>query len=636
MCGIAGILTVQGGPDPNTVLPAMLGALRHRGPDDQGQAVLSLPGGRILGLVQARLAIQDLSSAAHQPMASVSEESWIVYNGEVYNHAEVRRGLGQREFRSSGDTETVLAGWQERGPAILRSLRGMFAFAVYDGRRRRLWLVRDRLGVKPLYLSRVNETTWLFASEVRALLASGLVKRRLDSSALESYLTFGSVAAPWTLVEGVESLLPAESWEFDLGGAGAVPPPQRQRYWEPSFAAADVPVVSRAEALERLRPVLLEAVRLRMVADVPVGVFLSGGIDSSSVVAALTAQGLPLHTFSVAFGEQSYDESSYARTVAQHFGTQHTELLLRPPQVIAEFDPALAAYDQPSLDGLNTYFIAQATRQAGVKVALSGLGGDELFAGYPQFRLASWLEQPVVQHTGRLLHQVLRWAAPGAPRTVKLGAVVDRSRSRLQKYVAYRQVLSEDFRRSLVSTPGSNGRPPLAPELARRLTEAVQGLDAVNAHSLLEISNYLANTLLRDSDQMSMAHSLELREPLLDHVLVEAVAGLPGKLKLAPGRHSRTKALLADALPAPLPAAIVYRRKMGFEFPWENWLRGDLRGRTAEVLLDHGPARAAGIDQAILQTFWNDFQARRRGIRATDVLCLVHLLHWVASQRVSF
>ncbi len=536
MCGIAGLLTDRTDLELARPLRSMLAALRHRGPDDEGFEEVRVRGGVRLGLVHTRLSILDLSPAGHQPMYDAASGSWIVYNGEVYNHLEVRKRLSAAEYCSTSDTETILKGWVELGPELLPHLRGMFAFAVYDGRRNQFWLVRDRLGIKPLYVSRVSSGTWVFASELRALLASGLVSRRLNAEAVESYLAFGATTAPWTLLDSVESLLPGECRQFDLDHFGDAGEPRRTCYWRPCFAPANGQRLSYDEAVERIRPALLEGVKLRMLSDVPVGVFLSGGIDSSAVVSALCGQGYSLRTFAVVFGERAYDESAHARRVAERFGTDHTELFLRPSRVLDEFDDAVASYDQPSIDGLNTYFISQATRGAGIKVALSGLGGDELFAGYSYFRLLARLEKGLPRRMAWLLHGVLRWLAPRTARTTKLGAILHGNGSRLGNYSVCRLVMDGQRRASLFRR-GGRSILPLPSAFAAELEASVAELDPINAHSLLELSLYMANMLLRDTDQMSMAHALEVRDPLLDHVLVETVAQIPGPLKLQAGRQ---------------------------------------------------------------------------------------------------
>jgi asparagine synthase (glutamine-hydrolysing) len=631
MCGIAGILTTRPELDMAPALDAMRLALRHRGPDDEGQAELVLPGGYRLGLCQTRLAILDLSPAGHQPMFDQATGSCVVFNGEIYNHQAVRAELAY-PFRSTSDTETILAGWVGRGSDILASLRGMFALAVFDAGRRKFWLVRDRLGIKPLYAARVEPDLWLFASEIRALLASGLLPRRLNTQAVASYLALGSAMAPWTFLDGVRGLLPGEAWCFDLDEPE--PRPQRRRYWRPAFARADAPAVPRAEALERLRPVLREAVALRMVSDVPVGVFLSGGIDSSSVVALLAEQGHTLHTFSVVFGEASFDESEHSRTVSRRYRTEHTELRLRPEDVLSHFDNALRAYDQPSIDGLNTYFIAEATRRAGVKVALSGLGGDELFAGYPYFRLLADLEGGLKRGLARLILWGLRMFAPNSARTDKLEQVLQSDRSRLKGYTACRQVMPRGRRCRILAGGDGPAGAILPAEVWESLEAETAGLGPVNAHSLLELSLYLENMLLRDTDQMSMAHALEVREPLLDHVLVETAAMLPGQLKTAPGQQSRLKGLLTDALPNPLPPSILNRPKMGFVLPWEKWLREELRPWITALLHDRGAVEAATLSPSAVRALWDDFLTRKPGVRYSDIFCLANLVHWARQHRL--
>lgn len=634
MCGIAGILTRQDDLDLDQPLQSMLGSLRHRGPDDEGTIQLRLPGGFRLGLAHTRLAIIDLSPGGHQPMTEPESGSWIVYNGEIYNHDSVRARLKDAAFRSTSDTESVLHGWLRFGEASLQSLRGMFAFALYDARRHQLWLVRDRLGIKPLYVAPVGPETWVFASEVRALLASRLIDGRLSPDAVASYLAFGASTAPWTMLAGVESVMPGETWRFNLSPERAAPVIERKCYWRPPFERPGAAEPSRAEALERLQPVLLEAVALRMVSDVPIGVFLSGGIDSSSVVAALTAQGFKLRSFSVVFGERQFDESAHSAAIAERFGTEHTPLFLGPREVLADLEEALAAYDQPSIDGVNTYFISRAARQAGVKVALSGIGGDELFAGYPYFRRMKRLEHWGTRWLARLAHPLLRLISPDSTRTIKLAALLQANGARLVNYAISRQVMGPARRRALLAA-GPAGWDAIPGGLQKQLEKEVEGLDAVNAHSCLELSLYMANMLLRDMDQMSMAHALELREPLLDHVLVETVARMPGKLKLAPGKQKSNKGLLVDALPGGLPDSVIRRAKMGFVFPWERWLRQELKDLVATVLNDTDAVQAAGLNGEAVQRLWRDYLWGRPGIRYSDVLCLLHLLYWVRRHKLT-
>ncbi|HEX4146996.1 MAG TPA: asparagine synthase (glutamine-hydrolyzing) [Pirellulales bacterium] len=630
MCGVAGILTRRGDMDLPATARCMLGTLRHRGPEDEGIAYLDLAGGWRLTLVHTRLSILDLSSAGHQPMGDAASGSWIVYNGEVYNHAAVRARLGDTEFHSLCDTETVLAGWVAHGPQILDELRGMFAMAIYDGRRQGLYLVRDRLGIKPLYVCRCDANTWVFASEIRTLLACQLIERKLNPQAIDSYLSFGAVPAPWTIVAGVQSLMPGEYWHFDLGKDPSSP--RRVSYWRPPFEQQNHRGLRYAEAVEMIRPVLTESVALHTVSDVPVGVFLSGGIDSSGVVAALASQGRVPRTFSILFGEREYDERIHARHIASHFGTEHVELELAPQKILSAIGEAVAAYDQPSIDGINTYFISQAVREAGVKVAMSGLGGDELFAGYGSFRVAAWLDRTLYRFLARLARPLLKQAAPGAMRTEKLAAIVQSRPSRLTTYAILRQVMMRGRLQAIHPSDTDDVGPPLPAEVVGDLKTRIAGIDPLNAYSLLELSLYLGNMLLRDTDQMSMAHSIEVRVPLLDHVLVETLARIPGPLKL--GRF-RTKPLLIDALPSPLPKEVFRRPKMGFVFPWELWLRNELRNVVSCVFSDTETFAALGIDHEAAKQLWQGFCQFRPGIRYTDILSLLHLLSWARTNKMS-
>lgn len=635
MCGIAGILTSKTEMDLGPSLVRMRDALAHRGPDDHGVAEVAIPGGFRLGLAQTRLAILDVSAAGHQPMCDPASQSWIAYNGEAYNHRELRAGLRDVAFQSQTDTETILKAWVARGERTLDSLGGMFAFGLLDQPRRQFWLVRDRLGIKPLYVARVDSHTWAFASEVRALVASRLVPRVIDGWALSSFLALGAVPAPWSLINGIRSLLPGERWCFELKDSSQPLVPERRRYWKPSFPNCTAVAPTREAVLPELRQRLLEATKQQMLSDVPVGVFLSGGVDSTAVVAALAHQGERLRTFSVGFHEQQYDESPHARAIARHFGTEHAELILEPHSVLRDFEQALSAYDQPSIDGLNTYFISREVRQAGVTVALSGLGGDELFAGYPYFRQLQQLDRPLIRWGARLVHQCLRRLARGQVRTTKLGNALAARRNRLAGWLACREVSLPQQRQELLGQSSSLGTNLLPSEVRQYLEAETANLDAVNAQSICEMSLYMADMLLRDTDQMSMAHALEVRVPLLDHRFVVAVATLPGSLKTMSGADSPVKQLLIDALPERLPPGLLNRPKRGFVLPWERWLRQELRSFVADSLLDNAAVVDAGLSPQGVSAVWERFLARRPGVRSSDILGLLSYVSWVRRHGLS-
>jgi asparagine synthase (glutamine-hydrolysing) len=364
----------------------MVAAMHHRGPDDCGLVTVET-GGRFVVMGSTRLAILDRSPAGHMPMPDAESGNWIVYNGEVYNFGELRRQLEQdgERFASATDTEVVLKGYRRWGTEVARRLRGMFALAIWDASRQELFLARDRLGEKPLYYW-TSGSEFVFASEVRALLASGRPERKLNAAAVDVYLANGFPVGPDALVAGIRSLWPA-SW-MRVSRDGKVL--EECVYWRPAAGRRPGPQAGKPAVLERE---LEQAVRMRLLSDAPAGVFLSGGADSSIVVALAAGSGPRLRTFSVTFDEAGYDESAYSNWVARRFATSHTEVRLRREEFARWLPDAVAALDQPSFDGVNTYCVARAAKASGLTVALSGLGADEIFGGYPHFRAAPWLSR---------------------------------------------------------------------------------------------------------------------------------------------------------------------------------------------------------------------------------------------------
>lgn len=607
MCGICGWYEAraEGARASSEPLLEMLRAMRPRGPDDAGHAEVSPHDGGRWRLGACRLAILDLSLAGHQPMHDAVSGNWLVYNGEIFNFRELRKELETQgcTFRSSGDTEVLLEGYRVWGEGAIGRLRGMFAFAIWDHRQQMLLLVRDRLGVKPLYYWQ-QPGRFLFASELRALLASGFVARNLDATGLDSFLKFGAVQEPATLVRDVRLLGAGHLLRWRKGRV------ECERYWSlpsgpPAVNGSDA---ERARRVEEAREALGEAVRLRLVSDVPLGVFLSGGLDSS-VVAGLAAEtGNAIQTFNITFSEKPFAEGIKARRVAEHIGAEHHELTFSEQDLIAALPEALEAMDQPTVDGINTYFVSRLTKQAGVTVALSGLGGDELFAGYRSFRLVPRLEQ------------FERWTPPWA--RALAGSLLDSRPLRrggdvkLSAWLQGEDGYAHPFYVSrLVLTPRRVAR-LLQPEWLlgvdfglfaaghEATRKLLAGYDAVNRVSCLEVTSYLRNTLLRDTDCMSMANSLEVRVPLIDQVVTEQVLRMPGAWKLS--RRQR-KPLLIAALERPLPEEILHQPKRGFEFPWELWLRGQLRAEVERTLAEPGPALAAVLRWEGVRELWKEF-----------------------------
>src|ERR1051326_5116910 len=597
MCSISGIF----GSVEHEAVARMNEAQRHRGPDDHGVAQC----GKIV-LGNTRLAIIDTSAAGHQPMNDPETGNWITYNGETYNFKELRRELGG-EGASNTDTEVVLRAYGTWGVDAFRRLRGMFAFALWDERKKRLLLARDPLGIKPLYYFAASDRL-VFTSELKALLASGLVPRKLSAAGVDSYLANGSVAAPLTIVDGVRQLLPGYYLEVDV----------TLQLKEIEFAVGSREQVpnSRDEAVARLRAELEESVRLHLVSDVPLGVFLSGGMDSSALVALMSRISTQRpKTFSVVFDEAGFTEASFSRAVAERFQTEHQEIRLSEDRLLGLLPQALAAIDQPTMDGVNTFVVSQAVKHAGIAVALSGLGGDELFGGYPSFRRALKLNSmPIAAR--RVLRAASGIGLNGSVQRRKFWEVMNTEGTPADIYRISRQLFAAD------SIAGMTGQ-----QISRKGAKAdakPQSDDVVNEISRLELSGYMSNTSLRNTDAMSMAHSLEVRVPFVDTKLVDYVLSLPGAWKL----DHRPKPLLADALADFLPRDFLARPKMGFTLPFEKWLQNDLRTEVASVLEDTSALSAPALKAKAVQGLWRNFLEKPRAVGWSRPWSLYVLAKW--------
>jgi asparagine synthase (glutamine-hydrolysing) len=586
-------------------------AQRHRGPDDRG---VTQCGEVVLG--NTRLAIIDTSDAGHQPMNDPVSGNWITYNGETYNFKELRREVGG-EWASNTDTEVVLRAYDKWGVNAFPRLRGMFAFVLWDERKKRLLLVRDPLGIKPLYYF-ATENQLVFASELRALLASGLVPRKLSAAGVESYLATGSVAAPLTIIEGVRQLLPGHYLEVD----------EAAEFKEIEYAApqSEPAPERREDAVARLRAELEESLRLHLVSDVPLGVFLSGGMDSSALVALMRHVQRP-KTFSVIFDEPKFTEAHFSRAVVERFQTDHHEIRLSQDRLLGLLPGALASMDQPTMDGINTFVVSQAVKEAGITVALSGLGGDELFAGYPSFRRALKIESmPVAAR--RVLRAVAGAGKNGSVQRNKFWQLAKSDATPDDVYRVSRQLFAAE---SVVEFVGTNGERPRS---AAPTKTARPSSDVVNEISRLELSGYMSNTLLRDTDAMSMAHSLEVRVPFVDTKVVNYVLSLPGTWKLD-HRNSGPKPLLADAVADLLPRDFMVRPKMGFTLPFEQWLQNNLRNEVSSVLEDHAALAAPALNANAVRTLWRNFLQKPRAVGWSRPWSIYVLAKWCEINQVT-
>ena len=611
MCGIFGIVgrNVRVAPE---ILERGTQSLAHRGPDDSGTILLhdAAPDPVEIGLGNRRLAILDLSPLAHQPMHDSETGNWIVYNGEIYNFRDVRKELelAGTAFISHSDTEVLLKAYAQWGEQCLTKFRGMFAFAIWDARRHLLFMARDPMGIKPLYYAQAG-SHFVFASEVRSLLGTGLAPAHVDHAGLINYLTFGSAYDPLTLLGGVHALPPGHTLTWENGTL------RQSQYWDlvdAHSAQTPPPAVDERHASKQLQPLLEEAVRMQLVSDVPVGVFLSGGIDSSALVSILSRGGVTPSTFSIVFREADFSEAQHSRAVAAKFHTDHHEISVSETDVLAAIPEALRAMDLPTMDGVNTYFVSRETRRAGVKVALSGLGGDEVFAGYSNFRTVPRMERfaQLWNHfpgaVRRPLASTFAALSPRNDQNRKLASLARDNGRVLHPYFLTRMLFTPDQRDRIF--PGATELSAVAAAKSQQMSlERALPLDPINRVSYLESRCYMLNTLLRDADFMSMSQGLEVRVPLIDHQLAKTVLSLPGAWKL----NGTPKKLLVEALAGTLPGEIVHRPKRGFTLPFEHWMRQELRDEIEPVLaakrIGDGPLGHL-LDGGQVQQVWKDFQ----------------------------
>jgi asparagine synthase (glutamine-hydrolysing) len=602
MCGINGLLNYDQACNADAhVLEDMRLVARHRGPDDHG---MHLDGP--VGLAFNRLSIIDLSGGA-QPMSNEDGTVWIVFNGEIYNFAELRDDLLARghRFRTRSDTETIVHAWEEFGEAVVEKLRGMFAFAIWDGRQRVLFAARDRLGIKPFYYY-AGERQFAFASEIKSLLQLPGVPREIDSASVGEFLRRRYVIAPYTMLRAVRKLEPGHTLRVDADGL------RIRRYW-------DVPLdentqIGEAEAVEQGGALLEECVRMHLVSDVPLGAFLSGGLDSSCVVGLMARLGVSdIKTFSIGY-DSPESELGYARVVADYFHTDHHELRLSPLAFRDVLPKIVWHMDEPVGDtaSIPLYYLAEFARQK-VTVALSGEGSDEIFAGYPIYsrmlRFESMNRIPLAGLGGRILGR-----AAGDTKIRKYAEMLGRPLE--WRYGGVGGLFSAAQADRLLLAGGAS-RDGVAAAYER-----CRGLPPLGRMSYVDLKTWLADDLLVKADRMTMANSLELRVPFLDHRLVEFAVRLPRALRM---RGGVTKYLLKKWAERLLPRQIVYRSKKGFPVPTKTWFRGDLAGYAREMLLATGSASREFFSSAELERL---LDAHRREDRSEQIYSLLVFNHW--------
>lgn len=586
MCGICGFHVTDARSRLNqSLLKQMRDCMIHRGPDDVGLCLS--PDGQV-GLANRRLSIIDLSPQGHQPMSNEDGTVWVTYNGEIYNFRELRKELLAKgyPFRSGTDTEVLLHLYEELGEEMVHSLRGMFVFAIWDSKQKKLFLARDRLGIKPLYYA-FTDGCFVFASEIKAILQSGLVDPRLNHEALHQFLSYGKIMPPLTLFQGIHKLEPGHTLTLD--GTGRL---GKRCYW-------DIPVKSQRKledeeviitgVLDKLR----ESVRMRLISDVPVGVFLSGGVDSSLVTALVAeAKEVPLRTFTLGFrGYEQFNEFPYARQVARLLGAEHHEILIDAQDVIEFFPKFLEHQEEPVANPIwmAIYFVSKLARDHGVKVMLSGDGGDELFAGYDKWMQYLKLYHRVWKYYGLLPQGIrrLNYRIVGPllqpPRIQDLLRRAASNEELFQGGTVFKQaelgvLLTPDFQNTYTSGSGYQ----VIQHLREQYDQATDGQgDYLNWMSYVALKTGLLEDFLMRLDKMGMAASIEGRVPLLDHEFVEMAFSIPPELKY---KHYEQKRLLKKVAARLLPEELVYRKKVGFCAPLEEWLLGEMKDHFEQAL----------------------------------------------------
>jgi asparagine synthase (glutamine-hydrolysing) len=632
-------------------------AVSHRGPDGSG---LWQSTGQEVVFGHRRLAVIDLSPGGAQPMVDADSGCALTFNGEIYNYQQIRGDLEPlgETFRSSSDTEVILKAYKRWGIDAVARFRGIFALALWDPRTRSVHLVRDPMGIKPLYWTIVRDTETgeeilVFASEVRALLASGAVPRHLHSPAVASYLWHGFVVGPETIVENIHLLPAATILTISPGRGGEENARAMRQYWRMPSSS------DRATTVEALREELARTVRMQLVSDVPLGIFLSGGVDSSAVT-ALASEVAPdaIHTFNVAFELPDYDESQYARRVAEAVKSRHTSVVLTERGFQEQLPAAFTAIDQPTFDGINTYFVSRAARDAGMTVALAGTGGDELFGGYPSYvdipralSAGAWLTAVSPGRAGRRAREGMaglgaRFAdkifwevlgvAPPQTRWAKLADIVRAGTDALGLYQVSYALFTRETQAALADHAVREAQRQqeygLPASVAGCWRQRIEGSETRHAISLLELSSFVGERLLRDTDAASMAVALEVRVPLLDHVLAESVAGLPPARRFSPPRK---KQLLREVALGKLDPVLFDRPKRGFVLPIGVWARQRLRPQMQDLFADPESARRAGLDGKKVQTLWRSFAAGRPGLYWSRAWALYVLMSWCRTHQVS-
>lgn len=619
MCGIAGIVAFRRDIDLPVTIRRMTDAMAHRGPDADGFFTNDT-----IALGHRRLSIIDLSTAANQPIADHTGRYQIIFNGEIYNYRDVKKLLPDYPFGTNSDTEVLLAAYSKWGADCLPYLKGMFAFVIWDSVEQVIFIARDRMGVKPVYYF-VNDNVFLFASELRGVLGSGMVSAKVNKSAIREFLSYQSVGFPESAIQGVLQL--------EAGSSITIHDNKYiiKKYWDITGApTVDFDFSDKSRVQQQVRQLLRNAVERRLVSDVPLGAFLSGGIDSSAVVGLMAeVDSRRPNTFTVGFEEKEFDESGYANIISRKFNTNHNQVLLKPAVFLDELTNALNAMDTPSGDGVNTYVVSKAIKQSGLTVALSGVGGDELFAGYPFFKQYLQLRKYAsVWGPTKLLRWGAGLALGSSNKSQRMKQLLNAPDASIRYfYPEFRRIIAPQLFSSL--TQWDDNRPTVLEEQLVKLPASLEKYPLLSQVSIAEYTGYTQHTLLKDTDQFSMAVSLEAREPFFDHDLIEFVLAIPDYYKLP----HYPKQLLVESLQGLLPDEIVHRKKQGFLFPWSVWMKKELRSFCENHL--QRIAQRDFINGKNLLAYWQRFLNNDTSVRWMEIWLFVILEYWMEKNNIT-
>ena len=604
MCGINGIFSFNKPlEDANFLLTKMNDSIAHRGPDAEG---VYAEGNIALG--HRRLSIIDVSKNADQPLFGVNRYS-LVFNGEVYNYRELKEELNY-DFETNSDSEVIIASYHKWGKECVKHFNGMFAFAIWDNEKKELFIARDRVGIKPLYFFK-DDDLFIFSSQIKGVLASEKVGVELNAQQLSNYLKFQTIYAPNTILKNISLLEAGTTLIISKSGI------KKEKYWELEKTKEELITDSYSDIKNNVNNLLTKSVERRMVSDVPFGAFLSGGIDSSLMVALMSKfSNTSINTFNISFAEKEFSEAKYAEKIAKKYNTNHTEIKLTPNDLLDDIETALSFMDSPSADGINTFVVSKHTRKQGVKMAISGLGGDELFAGYPQFK------QMNILNRFKSFDKVPIYLRTALAKTISNKS----TRAEVKKVSNWLQTEKWDIQGLYPTFRQQSTDNDIAKILNTSQPEIISYYDkstVLNNMSTNEIDTYLQHILLRDSDQMSMASALEVRVPFMDHELIDYILKIPDNYKYP----TTPKKLLVDSFPDILTPDIVNRKKMGFVFPWDKWLKNELKSfveLNLQELENYPEFNITGI-----QNMWSNYQKGDKSIYWTQIWGLVVLGNWL-------